>query len=146
MITVGQLTGISHREKSDRITWRSEWMPRLEKFSEKSWRAFSSQNRTWRGVGSKEDAPKRKGFQDGADLHLDAMCRLFERERERGRQIKKHHHKEYQTWKWKGMYAWACDVQRKLHHGFNLMQSYQHISFNIEAHIYIEWNIVKMQM
>ena len=86
---------------------RFEWTPHLEKFSEKSWRAFSSRNRTWKGVGSEEDALEQRGFQDGADLHLGAMCRLFEREKEKGRQTEKHHHKEYQIWKWKGMYAWT---------------------------------------
>ena len=53
------------------------------------------QNQTERGVGLEEDAPERRGFQDRADLHLGAMCRLFERERERNKQ-KSPNHKEYQ--------------------------------------------------
>ena len=52
-------------------------MPRLEKFSEKSCRVLSSQNRTCEGVGSQEvDAPKRRGFRDGVDLRLGGMTQL----------------------------------------------------------------------
>ena len=85
----GQVTGMSHSdsqlrlwmivhrlvsEKSNKMTQRSEWTPRREKFSEKAFQASSSQNRTEEGVGSEdEDAPKRKGFQDGADLRFGAM-------------------------------------------------------------------------
>ena len=50
-------------EKFDKTTWRSKWMPRLQKFSKKSFRALSSQNRTEEGVGlEEEDALERKGF------------------------------------------------------------------------------------
>ena len=46
----------------------------FEKFSEKSFRASSSRNRIWEGVGSEEDdALERKGFWDGADLRLGAI-------------------------------------------------------------------------
>ena len=49
-------------------------MPRLQKFSKKSFRAFSSRNQTEEGVSSEEeDAPKRKGFEDGVDLRLGAI-------------------------------------------------------------------------
>ena len=49
-------------------------MPRLEKFFEKSFQACSSRNRTEEGVGLEEkDAPKRRGFRDGVDLHFGAM-------------------------------------------------------------------------
>ena len=79
--------GRSVSEKSERITWHFEWMLHLEKFSEKSWRALSSRNLTWQGVGSEEeDAPERRGFRDGAHLHLGAMRRLFKRKRERERE------------------------------------------------------------
>ena len=55
--------GRSMLEKSDRTTWCFEWMNRLQKFSENSFRVSSSQNRTEEGVGLKEeDTPKRKGF------------------------------------------------------------------------------------
>ena len=58
-------------------------MPRLEKFSEKSFQALSSQNCTWEGVGSEEeDAPERKGFWNRADFHLGAMEQLTKRKRE----------------------------------------------------------------
>ena len=66
--------GRSVLEKSNRMTWRSEWMPRLQKFSEKSLWAFSSRNRTEDGVGLKEeDAPECRGFRDGVHLHLGAI-------------------------------------------------------------------------
>ena len=98
---VGHLKGISQRdshprvwmtlgrgmlEKFNRITWRSGWTPRLEKFLEKSWWAFSSLNRTWRRgtIGSEEDDdPKRKGFRVGVDLCLGVIHSLSEREREK---------------------------------------------------------------
>ena len=61
-------------------------MPRREKFSEKSLRTLSSRNLTCKGVESEVDAPKRRGFQDGVDLRLDAIKQLIEGrgERERG--------------------------------------------------------------
>ena len=46
-------------------------------------------DQTLRGVGSEEDAPERRRFQDRVDLHLGAMHSLSTRER------KKHHHTEY---------------------------------------------------
>ena len=63
-------------------------MPRLQKFSKKSFQASSSRNRREEGVGlEKEDAPECKGFWDGVDLHLGAIeqanARKKERERER---------------------------------------------------------------
>ena len=62
-------------------------MPRLQKFSEKSFRALSSRNRTEEGVGSKkEDAPERRGFWDRVDLHLGATEQTNERKRERENQ------------------------------------------------------------
>ena len=64
-------------------------MPHLEKFSEKSCRALSSRNLTWSGVESEEDALEQRGFQDGTDLRLSAMRRLFEREGERERNKQK---------------------------------------------------------
>ena len=62
-------------------------MPRLQKFSEKSFRASSSWNRTEEGVGSeKEDAPECKGFWDGVDLHLGAIEQANAREKKRERE------------------------------------------------------------
>ena len=66
--------GKSVLEKFDRMTWHSEWMPHLQKFSKKSFWAFSSQNRTEDGVGlEEEDAPELRGFWDGVDLRLGAI-------------------------------------------------------------------------
>ena len=49
-------------------------MPRLQKFSEKSFQMFSSQNRIKEGVGlEEEDTPERRGLWDGVDLHLGAI-------------------------------------------------------------------------
>ena len=122
---MGHLTGILHRdshprlwmtmgkavsEKSDRTTWHSKWIPQLEKFSKKSLQAFSSWNRMWRGVESEEDVLEWRGFQDGVDLRLDAICSLSEREREREREREKQKNIitiEYQQKKRKkGTYAW----------------------------------------
>ena len=75
-MTVGKLVS----EKSNRMTWHSEWMPRREKFSKKFDLAFSSQNCSRDGVGSEgeeeEEAPKQRRFLDGMDLHLGAMMQL----------------------------------------------------------------------
>ena len=67
----------------------------FEKFSEKSFRASSSRNRIEEGVGSDEDdAPERRGFRDGVDLHLNAidMTNVNGKERERKRQSEKSQH------------------------------------------------------
>ena len=85
----GQVTGTSHSDshpllwmtegrsvlaKSDRMTWHSEWMPRLEKFSENALKASSSWNRIWDRVGSEdEDALEWRGFEAGVDLRLGAI-------------------------------------------------------------------------
>ena len=62
-------------------------MPHLQKFSEKSFRALSSRNRTEEGVGAKkEDAPKCRGFWDRVDLRLGAIEQTNERERESERE------------------------------------------------------------
>ena len=74
-------------------------MPRLQKFSKKSFRAPSSWNQIEEGVGSKEeDALKRRGFWDGVDLRLGAIeqtnARIRERQRERD--VEKHQQFQYQ--------------------------------------------------
>ena len=49
-------------------------MPRLEKFSKNALKASSSRNWIVEGEGSvNEEAPKRKGFRAGMDLHLGAI-------------------------------------------------------------------------
>ena len=67
-------------------------MPRLEKFSEKSFQALSSRNRTEEGVGSEEeDAPERRGFLDEVDLYLGAIEQTNRRkQREREKQIEEY--------------------------------------------------------
>ena len=71
-------------EKSNKITWHSEWTPCLEKFFEKSLRAFLSWNRTEEGVGSKEevDVIDQRGFWDGTNFCLGTMTQLTERRKE----------------------------------------------------------------
>ena len=61
--------------KSTKMTQRSEWTPRQENFSKKSFRASSSWNQIEEGVGSKEqvDAPEWIGFRDRVDLCLGAI-------------------------------------------------------------------------
>ena len=62
-------------------------MPHLQKFSKKSFRALSSRNQTWEGVGlEEEDALERRGFWDGVDLRLGAIEQTNTRERERERE------------------------------------------------------------
>ena len=73
-------------------------MPHLQKFSKKSFRALSSWNQTWEGVGlEEEDALERRGFWDGVDLRLGAIeqanRRERKRERERQRETKKYQHR-----------------------------------------------------
>ena len=60
------------------MTWRSEWTPYREKFSEKSFRASSSRNRIEEGVGLEDEveALERKGFWDGVDLCFGAFDAL----------------------------------------------------------------------
>ena len=64
-------------------------MLRREKFFKKSLKALSSRNLMWDGVelaeGEEEDAPKRRGFQDGVDFCLGATEQLTERKRKRER-------------------------------------------------------------
>ena len=84
------IVGKSVSEKSDKITWRSEWMPHLEKSSKKSWRALSSQkpdmggSRIRRGwcPGTKR-VPRWSGFTLGC--HAQTI-----RERERERELEKY--------------------------------------------------------
>ena len=79
--------GMLMSEKSNRTTWHFEWMPRLQKFFEKSLWTFSSRNEIEDGVGSEEeDAPECKGFWDGVDLHLGAIEQANAREKERERE------------------------------------------------------------
>ena len=64
--------------KFSKMTQRSEWTPRREKFFEKSFQASSSRNRIKEGVGSEVevDALERKGFSDGVDLRFGAIDTL----------------------------------------------------------------------
>ena len=68
-------------------------MPHREKFFENSDLAFSSRNRTWEGVESKEDAPEGRKFQDGVDFCLGAIEQLTERMKERKKHAEKHQHR-----------------------------------------------------
>ena len=82
------IVGRSVSKNSDRMTWHSEWMPRHEKFSEKSLWALSSWNRMWDGVESEgeeeEDALEWRGFWDEVDFCLGVIEQLTrESEREK---------------------------------------------------------------
>ena len=127
--------GRSVLAKSAKMTQRSEWTPRQENFSEKSFRASSSWNRIWEGVRSEEDdAPKWRGFRDEANLCLGAIDMTNVNKRERGkkeRQSKKSQSNSNITSILKREYvcmgnAWTCDMQKKLHHGLSPIQSYLH--------------------
>ena len=120
--------------KSDRTTWRSKWMPRLEKFSENALKASSSQNRTLRGEGSEdEEAPKWRGFRAGVDLRLGAID-TTNVNRNKGRKRKEQSEKSQATSIISNILkrryvcmgnAWTCDMQNKLHHGLSPIQTYQ---------------------
>ena len=137
------IVGRSVLEKSDRITWHSEWISCREKFSEKSIQAFSSRNQTWEGLEStreeeEEEALERRGFRDGVDLCLGAIEQLIERERERERERTNRkiptqiniNKKCYVCIK----NAWTCGMQKKKHHGLSPIQSYQHTWFQHSKH------------
>ena len=128
------IEGRSVSAKSASMTWRSEWTPRLEKFSENALKASSSQNRIWEGEGSEdEEASERRWFQAGVDLHLGAID-MTNVNRRRGRErktIRKVPSNSNITSILKREYvcmgnAWTCDMQKKLHHGLSPIQSYQH--------------------
>ena len=126
--------GRSVSAKFAKMTRRSEWTPYQEKFFEKSFRAFSSRDRRWVGVGSEEnDVPERGGFWDGVDLRFGVINMTNVNKRERGKKetiriapnssnIASILKKEYVCMG----NAWTCDMQKKLHHGLSLIQSYQH--------------------
>ena len=60
--------------KSAKMTWRSEWTPRLEKLFENALWASSSRNRRKRGAKSEyEEASERRGFRVEVDLRLGAI-------------------------------------------------------------------------
>ena len=126
--------GRSMSAKSDKMTWHSEWMPRLEKFSENALKASSSRNRIWDKVGSDdEEALERRGFRVGVDLCFGAID-MTNVNRKRGRErntirkvpsnfkYNKYIEKEYVSMG----NAWTCDMQKKLRHGLSPIQTYHH--------------------
>ena len=86
-------------------------MPHLEKFFENSLKASSSRNRMLEGEGSvDEEAPERRGFQAGVDLHLGAID-TTNVNRFRGRRREEQSEKSqaiqiYQIYEKKSTYAW----------------------------------------
>ena len=128
------IVGRSMLAKFAKMTWRSEWTPRLEKFSENALWASSSRNRRERGAESEdEEASKRRGFRIGIDLHLGAIDmtnvnRKRGREKETIRKVPKQFtivricEKKYICME----NAWTGDMQKKLHHGLSPIQTYQH--------------------
>ena len=147
----GQVTGTSHSDshswlwmtvdrsvstKSARMTWRSKWTPYLEKSSENALWASSSWHRREKGAESKdEEAPERKRFQARVDLRLGAIDTTnvnVKRGKER-KTIRKVPSNSNITSILKREYvcmgnAWTYDMQKKLHHGLNPIQTYQHTS------------------
>ena len=129
-MTVGRLVSA----KSASMTWRSKWTPRLEKFSKNALWALSLQNRRERGAESEdEEAPEWRGFQVEVDLRLGAID-TTNVNRKRGREwktIRKVPRNSNITSILKREYiymgnTWICDMQKKLHHGLNSIQTYQH--------------------
>ena len=145
----GQVTGTSHSDshsrlwmivgrsvsaKSASMTWCYEWTPRLEKFSENALWASSSRNRRERGAESEnEEALEWRGFRVEVDLPLGAID-TTNVNRKRGRErkkIKKVPSNSNKRSILKREYvcmgnAWTCDMQNKLHHGLNPIQTNQH--------------------
>ena len=149
MSTRGQVTRTSHSDshsrlwmtvgrsvsaKSASMTWRSEWTPRLENFSENALWASSPRNRRGRGAESEdEEASKWRWFWVGVDLRLGAID-MTNINRKRGRERKDNQKSPKQSnitsiLKRKDVCmgnAWTCDMQNKLHHGLSPIQTYQH--------------------
>ena len=127
-------SGRSVSAKSTRMTWRSEWMPHLEKFYKNALWASSSRNRREIGVESKdEEAPERKGFWAGVDLRLGAIDTTnINKKRGREKETIRKAPKQFKYSKYIEMEyicmgnAWTCDMQGKLHHGLSPIQSYQY--------------------
>ena len=109
-------------------------MPHLEKFSENALKVSSSWNRIWDRVGSDdEEASEWRGFRAGVDLRLGAidMTNVNNREGEKEWQSEKSQavskYIKYIEKKSICMEnAWTCDMQKKMHHGLNPIQTYQH--------------------
>ena len=103
--------GRSVSAKSDRTTWHSKWMLRLEKFSENALKASSSWKWTWEGEGSEdEEALKRRRFRARVDLRLDAID-TTNVNRKRGGDRKDNQkgpkqHQIYQVYWKESTYAW----------------------------------------
>ena len=127
-------SGRSVSAKSARMTWRSEWMPHLEKFYENALWASSSQNRREIGVESKdEEALEQKRFWAGVDLCLGATDTTnINKKKGREKETIKKAPKQFKYSKYIEMEyvcmenAWTYDMQSKLHHRLSPIQSYQH--------------------
>ena len=149
MSTRGQVTRTSHSDshsrmwmtvgrsvstKSASMTWRFEWTPCLENFSEIALWASSSRNWRKRGAESEdEEASEWRGFRVEVDLRLGVID-TTNVNRKRGRErkdIKKVPRNSNITSILKREYvckgnAWTCDMQNKLHHGLSPIQTYPH--------------------
>ena len=102
------MEGRSVSAKSNRMTWHSEWMPRLEKFFENALKALSSRNWTLAGEGSEgEEAPEQRGFRAGVDLCLtDIDTTNVNRKRGSERKDNPKQHQIYQIYWKESTYAW----------------------------------------
>ena len=129
--------GRSVSVKSDRMTWRSEWMSCLQKFSKNALKASSSQNQTLEGEGSEDkEALERRGFRARVDLRLGVIDTTNVnriRGRKREEQLEKSQAISIISNILKIRYvckgnAWTCDMQNKKHHGLSPIQTYQHIN------------------
>ena len=132
----GQMTETSHSDsqprlwmtsgrsvlaKSAKMTRHSEWMPCQEKFSNKAFRASSSRNWIWEGIGSKEaDALERRGFRDGANFCLGVIDTTNVNEKRGRERYNQKSPNTFQIWQvyWKeSTYAWemhehvTCNIQ-----------------------------------
>ena len=117
--------------KSDKMTWHSEWMPHLEKFSENALKASSSRNRMLEGEWSAdEEASERRGFWARVDLRLGAIDTINVN-RIRGRKREEKSEKSQASSIISNILkiryvcmgnVWTCDMQNKKHHGLSPIQ------------------------
>ena len=81
------------------------------------------------------DAPEWRGFWDGVNLCLGAIVQTNTRKKERERERQSEKYQQHNIDEYKELKVrmhentWTCDMQTKIHHGFNPIQTYQHTSF-----------------
>ena len=128
--------GRSVSAKSASMTWRSEWTPRLEKFSENALKASSSQNQRKRGAELEDkEVPKWRGFQAGVDLRLGARD-ATNVNKKRGKERKKDNQKSPKQFKYNNYIEKRVHMHGKCMNIWHAKQiaSWDHPNPNLSAH------------